>query len=60
MNKLLLVGDGERRNELEQFEQQCNKCQRGCRNCKIRKAAKEGRIQEEVSNNICSAFKEKK
>ena len=46
--------------ELEQFEQQCNKCQRGCRNCKIRKAAKEGRIQEEVSNNICLEFKEKK
>ena len=44
---------------LNNFESACKTCNRYSRNCSILKAAKEGRIQEEIENFICSKYKEK-
>lgn len=44
---------------LNQFEDKCKLCKRYSRNCSILKKAKEGRIQEEISDKyICSKFSE--
>lgn len=42
---------------LETFEIRCTKCKRYKNNCSILKKAKEGRIQEEISDLVCSKFK---
>lgn len=41
----------------EQFESRCIGCNRYKRNCSILQKAKEGRIQEEIVDGICSKFK---
>ena len=46
--------------QLEQFESNCIYCARYNRNCSILKKAKEGRIQEEINDLVCSKFKIKK
>lgn len=45
---------------LEEFENRCKSCNRYGRNCSILNKAKEGKIQEEISNQyICSKYHEK-
>ena len=44
---------------LNNFESACKTCNRYGRNCSILKAAKEGRIQEEIENFICSKYAKK-
>ena len=45
---------------LNNFESNCKNCMRYSRNCSILKKSKEGRIQEEIQNFVCSEFKVKK
>lgn len=40
------------------FEDKCKMCSRYKRNCSILRQAKEGRIQEEITDYICSKYKE--
>ena len=40
------------------FEDKCKSCSRYKRNCKILRQAKEGRIQEEITDFVCSKYKE--
>ena len=42
---------------LEQFESRCIGCIRYKRNCSILQKAKEGRIQEEITELECSKYK---
>lgn len=46
--------------QMEEFTSVCLGCTRFPRNCSILRKAKEGRIQDEIKNNICCKFKEKK
>ncbi len=43
--------------QLEKFESNCIGCSRYKRNCSILQKAKEGRIQEDIKNNICNKYK---
>lgn len=43
--------------QLEKFESNCIGCNRYKRNCSILQKAKEGRIQEEICDGICSQYK---
>jgi Holliday junction resolvase RusA-like endonuclease len=43
---------------LNNFESKCIQCNRYKRNCSILKNAKQGKIQEEIQDLICSKFKE--
>ena len=43
--------------QLEEFESSCIGCNRYKRNCSILQKAKEGRIQSEICNGICSKRK---
>jgi Holliday junction resolvase RusA-like endonuclease len=46
---------------LDKFESACKNCSRYARNCSLLVKAKEGRIQDEIDNNlVCSSFKLKK
>ena len=42
--------------QLEQFEHNCFDCTRYKRNCSILNKAKQGRIQEEIQDCVCSKF----
>ena len=44
--------------QLEEFESNCIGCNRYKRNCSILQKAKEGRVQKEIKNMVCSCFKE--
>ena len=44
--------------QLEEFVSRCIGCARYKRNCSILRKAKEGRVQREIKNNNCSAYKE--
>ena len=44
--------------QLDCFEDKCKTCKRYGRNCSILKKAKEGRIQEEISDLECSKYSE--
>jgi len=46
--------------QLDQFESNCVDCTKYNRNCSILVKAKEGRIQEEIQNLVCSKFKQNK
>ena len=46
--------------QLDIFENKCKICQRYKRNCSILKKAKEGRIQNEICDLVCSKYKETK
>ena len=46
--------------QLADFESNCFGCARYKRNCSILKQAKEGRIQNDLSNMVCSKFKKNK
>ena len=51
------IGVFDNRAMLESFEGKCHSCVRFKRNCNILKKAKEGRIQEEIENYICSKYR---
>lgn len=44
--------------ELNKFEDKCKSCKRYKRNCSLLRKAKEGRVQEEIENMVCSKYKE--
>lgn len=44
--------------QLEKFEANCIGCSRYKRNCSILQKAKEGRVQSEISDYICTRYKE--
>ena len=44
--------------QMNSFEETCRNCKRYCRNCSILRKAKEGRVQEEIQNMVCSKYKE--
>ena len=43
--------------QLEEFESRCIECIRYKRNCSLLKKAKEGRVQEEIEDNVCKCYK---
>lgn len=51
------IGVFDNASQLEEFESHCIECNRYKRNCNLLKKAKEGRIQEEIYNCICSKRK---
>lgn len=50
------IGVFENSSQLEAFESDCIGCKRYKRNCSLLRNAKEGRIQDEISNLKCSKF----
>ena len=46
--------------QLEKFTSNCMGCARHARNCSIIRQAKEGRVQEDIKDNICTKYKPKK
>lgn len=46
--------------QLELFESKCAECTRSARNCSLLRKAKEGKIQPEIVDGVCSEFKQKK
>ena len=52
------IGIFDKQEQLNQFEDKCKNCKRYARNCSILNKAKEGRIQEEIENMVCSKYKE--
>lgn len=54
------IGIFDNQEQLDIFENTCKTCSRYSRNCSILKNAKTGRIQEEINDLVCSAYKEKK
>lgn len=53
------IGVFDNASQLEEFESSCIDCMRYKRNCKILRQAKEGRIQQEIQDNICSKYKKR-
>lgn len=53
------IGVFENASQLDEFESRCVGCARHTRNCSILGRAKKGRIQPEVSNGVCSAYRER-
>lgn len=51
------IGIFDNKEQLENFESNCNKCKKYKRNCSILQKAKEGRIQEEINDFRCNKFK---
>lgn len=43
---------------LARFENRCTGCNRYSRNCSILRRAKEGRIQDDIKNGVCEAYKQ--
>jgi len=54
------IGIFDNEETLELFEDNCHQCKRYGRNCSILKAAKEGRIQEEIIGLICGKHTKQK
>ena len=54
------IGVFENASQLAQFEANCVGCTRYKRNCSLLNKAKEGRIQDEIQNGVCSKFKSNK
>ena len=52
------IGIFDNQEQLNQFEDKCKNCKRYSRNCSILNKAKEGRIQVEIQNMVCSKYKE--
>lgn len=50
------IGIFEDRTHLDAFQSRCVGCRRYTRNCSILRKATEGRIQEEISDGVCSRF----
>ena len=55
------IGIFDNEQQFKEFEQQCTDCTRYRNNCSILRKATEGRIQEEIDDDLlCSEFKNKK
>lgn len=54
------IGIFEDASHLAEFESKCTGCNRYKRNCSILRNAKDGKIQEEITNNVCSRYSEHK
>lgn len=54
------IGVFDNASQLEDFLSVCIGCTRYTRNCSILRQAKEGRIQQDVSDHICKKYKPKK
>ena len=54
------IGIFDNQTQLENFENNCQKCSRYRNQCQILKKAKEGRVQKEITDLECSKYKEKK
>ena len=54
------VGIFDNQEQLDAFESNCASCSRYARNCSILNNAKIGRIQSEISDCVCSKYKEGK
>ncbi len=54
------IGIFDNEDELKEFEDKCKTCTRYTKNCSLLRKAKEGRIQEEITNNDCTKYKELK
>lgn len=54
------IGVFKNSSQLDEFESNCIDCTRYKRNCKILRQAKEGRIQNEIKNNMCDKYKKSK
>ena len=53
------IGIFDNQEQLCEFEDKCKTCKRYSRNCSIFNKAKEGRIQEEISEEfVCNKYKE--
>ena len=50
------IGIFDNQEQLDEFESKCKTCKRYKRNCSILKKAKEGRIQEEICELVCSKY----
>lgn len=57
IKKVDYIGVFDNTSQLESFETNCVGCNRYKRNCSLLKKAKEGRIQDEIKDGICSKFK---
>lgn len=53
------IGIFENESVLESFETKCKTCRRYKNNCSLLRKAKEGRIQEEICDYICSKYKKR-
>lgn len=51
------IGVFDNASQLDKFESNCIGCMRYNRNCSILQKAKEGRIQTEVADGVCSKYK---
>ena len=51
------IGVFENASQLDEFESKCIGCTRYARNCSILRHAKEGRIQPDISGNICLKYR---
>lgn len=54
------IGVFEDASQLEEFESNCIGCSRYARNCSVLRKAKEGTIQQEISDGTCTKYKAKK
>lgn len=54
------IGVFDNASQLESFVSTCFGCTRYSQNCSILRRAKEGRIQEELADGVCSKYKSKK
>ena len=54
------IGIFDNKEKLDEFENNCKTCKRYYRNCSILNKAKEGRIQSEIKDMVCSKYKEQK
>ena len=51
------VGVFDNLEQLELFESRCAGCRRCSNNCSVLKKAKEGRVQSDIQDGVCQAFK---
>ncbi|MCR8641364.1 RusA family crossover junction endodeoxyribonuclease [Paenibacillus sp. N1-5-1-14] len=51
------IGIFKTQNLLNDFEDKCRECKRYARNCSILRKAKEGRIQDEIVEFVCTKYK---
>ena len=54
------IGIFDNKEQLDEFEDKCRTCKRYKRNCSILNKAKEGRIQEEICDLVCSKYNKTK
>ena len=53
------IGVFQNKDQLNEFESRCKTCTRYAHNCSVFNRAKEGRIQPEIKDGVCSKHKQK-